>query len=80
MDCEAFNHLFAEHGDMTPEEFDEDTAVVVCRLDGEGSANVFGKTKCKGGSMYGTFTIRKMDVVYFPAERKARIWFGVSGW
>eukprot|EP00483_Globobulimina_turgida_P013372 UN13396 len=80
MDCIAFKHLFGEHGDITPKQFDESTDCVVCRLDDDGSANVFGKTKCKGGSMYGTFTIEKMDVVFFPSQQSARIWFAVDGW
>eukprot|EP01084_Bolivina_argentea_P109756 196131_1 len=78
MDCVAFNHLFGEHGDITPPQYDEDTPCVVCRLDGDNAGNVFGKTKCRGGSRMGTFEIEKMDVVFLPSQRSARIWFAVG--
>ena len=80
MDCIAFKHLFEEYGDITPKDYNENTEVVVCRLDDDKSGQVFGVSKCKGGSRYGTFEIEKMDIIFFPKQRKIRIWFGVDGW
>ena len=81
MDCTAFKWMFGEHGTIIPNNYDENTPVVVCRLNSQAQCgDVFGKSKIKGGSRYGEYHITSMDIVFTPPTHEVKMWFAVSGW
>eukprot|EP01083_Nonionella_stella_P063583 165218_1 len=66
IDYAAFNSLFGEMTtNITPKNCNENTASIICTLNNKDIENIFGKIQ--------TFT--KMDIVFFPPQHSARIWF-----
>ncbi len=65
---------------VTPADFTAATPVVVARLTGSDAAGeVFGKTKIKGGSRMGTWAADAVEVVWYPAEKRADLWWTMGG-
>lgn len=65
---------------VVPEVFTGDTPVVVASIVGSLAAGeVFGKSKIKGGNRMEQREIEKVEFVYFPLRKKARIWWIMYG-
>lgn len=81
MSLELFRTLIVPQAEsILPADFDESSPVVVAHIDGSHElGEVFGKTKIKGGNRYSTYTADKMDVVFIPGKKSARLWWTMSG-
>ena len=65
---------------VTPARFDSKTEVVLAEVDStQQIAEIFGSTKIKGGTRYGSWSARKMDLVFKPQEGELRAWWVMHG-
>jgi hypothetical protein len=64
---------------LTPQDFTPETVSIVGQLSGCDAGNVFGVTKIRGGSMYATYTIKRMTVSYQPLKQKLTIAYQMDG-
>ena len=77
-ELEVFQSLVVPNADsVTPEEFSEETPVVVAALS-RGAADVFGSTKLTGGTRMGSWSADKMELVFFPPTGELRCWWTMS--
>ena len=61
---------------VTPVGFDSKTELVLAEVNStQQIAEIFGSTKIKGGTRYGSWSARKMDLVFKPQEGELRAWW-----
>ena len=61
---------------VTPAGFDSKTEVVLAEVNStQQIAEIFGSTKIRGGTRYGSWSARKMDLVFKPQEGQLRAWW-----
>jgi len=61
---------------VVPAEFGPETEVVLAQLTStQQIAAIFGSTKIKGGTRYGSWSATSMDIVFLPGEGVARAWW-----
>ena len=77
MGAATFKQLVvANANSVVPSDWNADTPVVVALMSGSGKiGEAFGKTKITGGNRYENYSASKMEVVYFPAQNRARLWW-----
>lgn len=64
---------------IVPAEWTVQTPVVVAHLRGSTQiAEICGASKIKAGSRVETYTADRMDIIFFPGESKARLWWTMS--
>mmetsp|Transcript_68115 Transcript_68115/g.121374 ORF Transcript_68115/g.121374 Transcript_68115/m.121374 type:complete len:300 (-) Transcript_68115:80-979(-) len=64
---------------LTPQDFTSETGSIVGHLSGADAGHVFGVTKIRGGSMYATYTIRRMTVSYQPSKQQMTLAYQMDG-
>ena len=65
---------------VTPVGFDSKTELVLAEVNStQQIAEIFGSTKIKGGTRYGSWSARKMDLVFKPQEGELRAWWVMHG-
>ncbi|GIQ82480.1 hypothetical protein KIPB_003629 [Kipferlia bialata] len=77
-DIEVFKALVVPNADtVLPSTFDTTSPVVVASVTGN-AHYIFGSTKLSGGTMYGSWSANRMELVFIPSEKKMRIWWTMS--
>ncbi|KAG5647851.1 Acyl-coenzyme A oxidase 2 [Asterophora parasitica] len=77
MDVAFFRSFFGGNAKITPQEYDQTTAVVVAELNNPQAGAVFGVSKIKNGNRYSEYHLRSMMVVFHPSAGKASCWLSV---
>ncbi|KAJ7785323.1 hypothetical protein DFH07DRAFT_726452, partial [Mycena maculata] len=77
MDVAFFRSFFSGHASITPQEFSQDTPVVVAELNYSQAGEVFGVSKIKNGNRMTTIHLQSMVVILYPVTGKASAWLTV---
>ncbi|KAG5654181.1 hypothetical protein H0H81_006563 [Sphagnurus paluster] len=77
MDVAFFRTFFGGNARITPQEYDQNTAVVVAELNNAQAGQVFGVSKIKNGNRYSTYHLASMMVVFYPSTGNASCWLTV---
>ena len=77
LDLSTFTNLIVPNAtSVTPADFDKDSPVVVAKVEGSDAAGeIFGKTKIKGGSRMGSWSADRVDIIFYPSEGEADVWW-----
>ncbi|KAJ6615121.1 hypothetical protein B0H10DRAFT_2220625 [Mycena sp. CBHHK59/15] len=77
MDVAFFRYFFGGHATITPQDFSQESPVVVAELNNSQAGEVFGVSKIKNGNRMTTIHLQSMMVVFYPSMGKASVWLTV---
>ncbi|KAJ7512943.1 hypothetical protein B0H11DRAFT_1698531, partial [Mycena galericulata] len=77
MDIAFFRSFFSGHASITPQDFSQDSPVIVAELSNSQAGEVFGVSKIKNGNRMTTLHLQSMMVVFYPSTGKASAWLTV---
>jgi hypothetical protein len=83
MDIASFRGVFIDHKDLSkpltvvPEDFNDESPVVVIELNHTQAGEVLGVSKVKGGNRMATTYLAAMCVVFRPKEATCTLWLTV---
>ncbi|KAJ7136632.1 hypothetical protein C8R44DRAFT_695542 [Mycena epipterygia] len=77
MDVAFFRSFFGGHASITPQDYSQDSPVVVAELSNSQAGEVFGVSKIKNGNRMTTIHLQSMMVVFYPSKGKASVWLTV---